>query len=86
MRRRDFIALLGGTAAAWPLAAGAQQADRMRRIVVLMAFAESDQESKLGLATFVQELLRLGWADGRNLRIDSRWATAADPESMHRFA
>jgi putative ABC transport system substrate-binding protein len=70
--RRKLIAALGATAA-WPLAARGQQAERMRRIGVLMAFAEGDQESKLGLAAFVQELRRLGWADGRNLRIDTRW-------------
>src|SRR6516164_3950546 len=86
MRRREFITLLGGAAAAWPVAAGAQQPERMRRIGVLMSFAEDDQESKLGLAAFVQELRRLGWADGRNLRTDTRWATPADPKSMHRFA
>ena len=58
----------------------------MRRIGVLMAFAEGDQESKLGLAAFVQELRRLGWLDGRNLRTDTRWTTPADSKSMHRFA
>jgi putative ABC transport system substrate-binding protein len=78
--------LLGGAAAAWPLAARAQQPEPMRRIGVLMAIAEGDQASKLGPATFVQELRRLGWADGRNLRTDTRWATPADPKSMHRFA
>ena len=86
MKRRDFITLLGGAAVAWPLAAKAQQPERMRRIGVLMSFAEDDQESKLGLAAFVQELWRLGWADGRNLRTDTRWTTPADPKSMHRFA
>jgi putative tryptophan/tyrosine transport system substrate-binding protein len=85
VKRREFITLLGGTAA-WPLAARAQQPDRVRRLGVLMGWGESDPEAKLGLATFVQELRRLGWADGRNLRTDTRWATPADPESMHRFA
>jgi len=85
VKRRDFITLLGGAAVAWPLAAKAQQPERMRRIGVLMSFAEDDQESKLGLAAFVQELRRLGWADGRNLRTDTRWATPADPKSMHRL-
>src|SRR5262245_3371186 len=85
MRRRQFITLLGGTAA-WPFVARAQQGERMRRIGVLMSFAEDDQESKLGLAAFVQELRRLGWVDGRNLRTDTRWMTPADSKSMHRFA
>jgi putative ABC transport system substrate-binding protein len=85
MRRWQFITLLGGTAA-WPFVARAQQGERMRRIGVLMSFAEDDQESKLGLAAFVQELRRLGWLDGRNLRTDTRWTTPADSKSMHRFA
>ena len=76
MRRRDFITLLGGTAAAWPLAARAQQPDRMRRIGVLMAFAEDDPETKARLAKFRQELERRGWAEGRNVRIDYRYAPA----------
>jgi putative tryptophan/tyrosine transport system substrate-binding protein len=58
----------------------------MRRIGVLMGWPESDPEARSELAAFVQELQKLGWADGRNLRIDTRWAAPADPESMHRFA
>ena len=73
MRRRDFITLLGG-AAAWPLAARAQS-DRVRRIGVLMAYAESDPEGQAQVAAFREELQKLGWAEGRNIRIDSRWAT-----------
>ena len=86
MRRREFITLLGGAGAAWPLAARGQQSERMRRIGVLMGWPESDPEARSELAAFVQELQKLGWADGRNLRTDTRWAAPADPESMHRFA
>src|SRR5215813_10781976 len=84
MKRREFITLLGG-AAAWPLAARAQQPERMRRIGVLMAFAESDHEAQSWVAAFRQELGQLGWTEGRNIEIDARWATA-DVESMKRFA
>ena len=73
MRRREFITLLGGTAA-WPLAALAQQAERMRRIGVLMALAETDGQSKARLTAFRQRLNELGWTDGRNVHIDYRWA------------
>ena len=85
MRRRDIITLLGG-AAAWPLAARAQQPVTVRRVGVLMGWPESDPEARSELAAFVQELQKLGWADGRNLRIDTRWAAPADPGSMHQFA
>ena len=84
MRRREFITILG-TAAAWPLAARAQQPDGVRRIGVLMAYSESDREGQADVAAFRQELQRLGWIEGRNLRIDSRWA-ALDAEAMERFA
>jgi putative ABC transport system substrate-binding protein len=84
MRRRQFISLLGG-AAAWPLAARAQQADRVRRIGVLMAYAESDQEGQAWVAAFREEFQKLGWRDGHNIRIDSRWA-AADVDSRQRLA
>ena len=83
--RREFITLLGGAAAAWPLAARAQQPDGVRRIGVLMAYSESDQEGQANVAAFRQGLQKLGWTDGRNLRIDSRWA-ALDAELMHRYA
>jgi putative ABC transport system substrate-binding protein len=82
--RRDFITLLGG-AAAWPLAASAQQADRIRKIGVLMGWAESDPEAKSDLAAFVQGLGQLGWVGGRNLRIESRWA-GGNTDQMHTFA
>jgi putative ABC transport system substrate-binding protein len=76
MRRREFITLLGGAAAAWPLAARAQQPDRMRRIGVLLEFDENDPEGKAWLSGFTQGLAELGWTDGRNLRMDVRWAAA----------
>jgi len=74
MTRREFISLLGGAAAAWPLAAQAQQPGRMRRVGVLMAFDENDPEAKAYLSGFTQGLAELGWTDGRNLRMDVRWA------------
>jgi putative tryptophan/tyrosine transport system substrate-binding protein len=74
VRRREFITLLGG-AAAWPVAALAQQADRMRYIGVLMPAAESDPEYQTRMGAFQQALALLGWTDGRNARIDIRWAT-----------
>jgi putative tryptophan/tyrosine transport system substrate-binding protein len=86
MRRREFITLLGGAAAVWPLAARAQQPDRVRRIGVLMGYSESDSEAQSELAAFVQELQKLGWADHRNLRIDIRWATPTDAAAMQRSA
>jgi putative ABC transport system substrate-binding protein len=73
MRRRAFIAGLGG-AAAWPLAARAQQGDRVRRIGVLMPFDENDPEGKRRYSGFSQALADLGWTDGRNVRMDLRWA------------
>jgi putative tryptophan/tyrosine transport system substrate-binding protein len=84
MRRRKFIALLGG-AAAWPLAVRAQQPERMRRIGVLMSYAESDGEGQALVAEFQKGLQKLGWAEGRNIRFDYRWA-ALDAELMQRFA
>jgi putative ABC transport system substrate-binding protein len=85
MRRREFITLLGGAAATWPLAARAQQAERMRRIGVLMNLAVGDPEGEARIAAFVQALQRLGWSDGRNLRIDHRWA-AGDAGRFKRYA
>src|SRR6266852_5468004 len=78
MRRREFVTLLGGAAAAWPFAARAQQPERLRRIGVLMYLAADDAEGQARLAAFAQALKQLGWSDGRNLRIDTRWATADD--------
>ena len=74
MRRREFITLLGGAAAAWPLAARAQQPDRMRRIGVLAPLAEDDPEMTARLAGFRQGLEKRGWSEGRNVRIDNRFA------------
>ena len=73
--RREFITLLGG-AAAWPLAARAQQAERVRRIGVLRPFSADDAESQIRMGAFLQALALLGWTIGRNVRIDTRWATA----------
>jgi putative tryptophan/tyrosine transport system substrate-binding protein len=85
MRRRNFIAGLASTTAAWPSVARAQQGERVRRIGVLMAYAESDPEARAWVAAFREGLQKLGWAEGRNIRIDTRWATA-DVESIQRFA
>jgi putative tryptophan/tyrosine transport system substrate-binding protein len=81
VKRRNFITLLGG-AAVWPLAAGAQQPDRIRRIGVLNAFAENDPEVQANITAFRQVLQKLGWTDGRNVRIDYRWG-GADPGRIH---
>jgi putative tryptophan/tyrosine transport system substrate-binding protein len=72
IRRREFIATFGG-AAAWPLAARAQQPERMRRIGVIMALAKTDPEAQTWLSQLTQGLSELGWADGRNLHMDVRW-------------
>ena len=74
MRRREFISLFGGAAAAWPLAARAQRAERMRRIGVLVGSAESDPESVPRVTAFERGLAELGWASGRKVLIDYRWA------------
>src|SRR5215472_10367374 len=73
MRRRDFITLLGGTVAAWPLAARAQQPERVRRIGLLMNRAADNAEGQDRIAAFHQGLQELGWSVGRNVRIDTRW-------------
>ena len=83
MRRREFIALVGGAAAGWPLVARAQQAERTRRIGVLMSLAAGDPQA--WLAAFQQALQQLGWSDGRNVRIDTRWV-AGDAERVRRYA
>jgi putative ABC transport system substrate-binding protein len=75
MRRRQFIRLLGGAAAALPLAAGAQQAERMRRIGVLMSTGADDPEGQARIAAFRTGLHQLGWAEGRNMQINARWPT-----------
>jgi len=85
MKRREFITLLGGAAAAWPLAARAQQPERMRRIGVLMPFAEDHPVGQARLAAFLQGLQQSGWTDGRNLRIEYRWS-AGDADRIRKFA
>src|SRR5262249_61750960 len=85
MKRRAFITLLGAGAAAWPLAARAQQGERIRRIGVLSPTAMDDQQDKKRLAAFQQRLQQLGWSDGHNVRIDYRFA-AADPENYRKSA
>jgi putative ABC transport system substrate-binding protein len=76
VKRREFITLLGGTAAAWPLAARSQQGERRRHIGILMSAAEGDQEARAQQTAFVHALNELGWANGRNVNIDTRWGGA----------
>src|SRR5262249_33394512 len=84
IRRRKFLATLLGAAAAWPLAARAQQGERMRRIGVLLAATADDPEYQPRIAAFQQGLALLGWTDGRNVRVDTRWAaTNADDIRKH---
>jgi putative ABC transport system substrate-binding protein len=86
VKRREFITLLGGAAATWPMAARAQQQpERVRRIGVLMNLAEDDPEGQARIAAFVQGLQQLGRADGRNIRIDTRWAVG-DTERFRKYA
>jgi putative tryptophan/tyrosine transport system substrate-binding protein len=85
MRRREFITFLGGAAAAWSVAARAQQADRIRRIGVLMGYASTDPEGQALLAEFTRHLAELGWAEGRNVRIDVRWG-GSNVDLLHTFA
>jgi putative ABC transport system substrate-binding protein len=84
MTRRTFITLLGG-AAAWPLAARAQQGERVRRIGVLHTPAADDAEGQARNAAFLKGLSELGWSDGRNVRIDLRWG-ASDPDNVRKYA
>jgi putative ABC transport system substrate-binding protein len=83
MNRREFITLLGGAAAAWPVGARAQQPDRVRLIGVLMAADADDPEYQTRIGAFQQGLALLGWTEGRNARIDTRWATNADDIRRH---
>jgi putative tryptophan/tyrosine transport system substrate-binding protein len=85
MRRREFIRLFGSTAVAWPLAARAQQGERMRRVGVLSAFRANDLQGQADAAAFVQGLAALNWKEGDNLRIDSRWG-GGDPALFTRYA
>jgi putative ABC transport system substrate-binding protein len=85
VKRREFITLLGSAAAAWPLVARAQQGERMRRIGVLTNLTENDPEGQARIAAFQQGLQQLGWTDGRNVRIDTRW-TAGGVERIRKHA
>jgi putative ABC transport system substrate-binding protein len=85
MRRREFITLLGGAAAAWPLTAHAQQPEQMRRIGALMPGTADDAEYQARMAAFLQDLQQLGWTDGRNVHIDTRWA-AGDANLIRKYA
>ena len=85
MNRREFMTLLGGVAAAWPFAARAQQTERMRRIGVLMMYAESDAQAQALVAVFRAGLRDLGWTEDHKIRLDYRWATS-DSESIQRSA
>jgi putative ABC transport system substrate-binding protein len=86
MKRRTFITLLGGAAVSWPIAARAQQGERMRRIGVLMINPESDPEGQTWVRVFREEIQKLGWTEDRNIRMDIRWATPGDVEAMSRLA
>jgi hypothetical protein len=85
MRRRKFITLLGGAAAAWPLTAGAQQPERMRRIGMLFASTPDDSGFQTWIGALIKALAQVGWTEGRNLRIDTRWATA-NPDAIRGHA
>src|SRR5215831_13684060 len=85
MKRRQFITLVAGAAAAWPLAAGAQQAKRVRRIGVLNPLAADDPQSQRRMTAFVCGLQQFGWTDGRNVTIETRWG-AGDSERLRRYA
>ena len=85
MRRRDFIKVIGGAAATWPIAARAQQAERVRRIGVLAALAETDPSVQPMVAAFRSTLAKLGWTEGSNVLIEYRWG-AGDADNMRRQA
>ena len=85
MKRRQFITLLGGAAATWPLAARGQQPERMRRVGVLMHLAADDPEGQRRVAAFLQGLQEAGWTVGRNVDIDVRWA-AGEADRYRRYA
>ena len=85
MRRREFVGLCGAVVATWPIALRAQQGERVRRIGVLMASTLDDPESQARIAAFQQSLQQLGWIDGRNVSIDTRWATT-NPDDIRRHA
>src|SRR4030095_10832342 len=86
MDRRTFISIVAGTLTAWPIAARAQQPERMRRIGVLMGYPENDLEGPAFFAAFRQGLDKLGWVEGRHIRLDTRWASPNDADARQRFA
>src|SRR5262245_23622077 len=85
LKRREFITLVGGTVATWPLAARAQQRDHMRRIAVLLRVAQDDPDAQRDLQSFRKGLWQLGWAAGSNILIEYRYASA-DPAQMQSYA
>jgi putative ABC transport system substrate-binding protein len=86
MRRREFISLLGGTVASWPLAARAQQLERVRRIGVFVNLAEGDREGQLSIEAFQRGLREFGWIEGRNIQVDYRWSPGADTNRIRAAA
>jgi putative ABC transport system substrate-binding protein len=85
MRRREFITLIGGAAAAWPLAARGQQSDQVRRVGLLMGYPEGDRQARANVAAFREGLRSLGWIEGRNIQLEFRWA-GGDPDKARAFA
>ena len=85
MRRRDFIAAFAGAAATWPLAARAQQPERVRRMGVLMPYAASDPQVQARIKALLQGLQQLGWSDGSNIKIDYRWS-AGNEDDTRKYA
>jgi putative ABC transport system substrate-binding protein len=85
MRRRDFIKVVAGSAAAWPLTARAQQSERLRHVAMLMPYPEGDADGQATVAAFQRRLQDLGWTEGRNIRFDIRWA-GGDPDKARNLA
>jgi putative ABC transport system substrate-binding protein len=86
MRRREFITLLGGAAAAWPFAAHTQEAQRIRRVGIISSIGESDLDTLAPHEAFRRSLQQLGWIEGRNVRFDSRFGTAVNPDLVRKSA
>ena len=85
MRRREFIALIVGTTVGWPFAACAQDATRTRNVGMLIGIGRDDPDAQLRYAAFLEELRKLGWTDGQNVRVDVRWA-GGDADLIHQYA
>jgi putative tryptophan/tyrosine transport system substrate-binding protein len=83
--RREFILAFGGAAVAWPIAAGAQQSSRMRRMGLLVGYAENDSEAQAHIAALRETLQKLGWTANHDIQINERWASG-DVDKMHRYA